>query len=66
MQLWEDLCQFEGKFGSRYLTHESEDQFWRKKGAKPHPLRKKEEKELNRSRAEKVMRVFVAVVFFAL
>lgn len=26
--------------GIRYLTHESEDAFWRRQGAKPHPLDK--------------------------
>ena len=42
MQLWEDLCQLEGKLGMRYLTHESEDNFWMKHGAGPHPLAKQE------------------------
>lgn len=27
----------------RYLTHESEDPFWTRQGAKPHPLAKREE-----------------------
>lgn len=43
--LWEDLCQLEGRLGIRYLTHETEDKFWVNKGAKPHPLAKKEEPE---------------------
>ena len=42
MQLWEDLCQLEGQLGMRYLTHESEDNFWMKHGARPHPLAKQE------------------------
>lgn len=42
MQLWEDLCQLEGRLGMRYLTHESEDNFWMKHGARPHPLAKQE------------------------
>jgi len=36
--LWEDLCKLEGSLGMRYLTHESEDNFWTSHGAKPHPL----------------------------
>lgn len=40
--MWEDLCQLEGRLGMRYLTHESEDNFWTKHGAKPHPLAKAE------------------------
>ena len=39
--MWEDLCELEGRLGMRYLTHESEDAFWRRQGAKPHPLIKK-------------------------
>lgn len=42
MQLWEDLCQLEGRLGMRYLTHESEDNFWMKHGAGAHPLAKQE------------------------
>ena len=42
MQLWEDLCQLEGQLGMRYLTHESEDNFWMKHGARSHPLAKQE------------------------
>ena len=38
MHLWEDLCALEGKLGTRYLTHDSEDSWWMKQGAKPHPL----------------------------
>ncbi len=44
-QLWEDLCDLEGKLGSRYLTHESEDSFWLRQGAKPHPLAEKEQEK---------------------
>ena len=40
--LWEDLCQLEGYLGMRYLTHETEDNFWTSHGAKPHPLAKAE------------------------
>ena len=40
--LWEDLCQLEGCLGMRYLTHETEDNFWTSHGAKPHPLAKAE------------------------
>lgn len=40
MQLWEDLCSLEGRLGIRYVTHESEDNFWQRQGAKPHPLTK--------------------------
>ena len=43
LQLWEDLCHLEGQLGMRYLTHESEDPFWTRQGAKPHPLAKREE-----------------------
>ena len=43
MQLWEDLSELEGRLGMRYLTHESEDAFWTRQGAKQHPLAKKEE-----------------------
>ena len=43
--LWEDLCQLEGSLGIRYLTHETEDKFWVNKGAKPHPLARREEPE---------------------
>lgn len=43
LQLWEDLCNLEGQLGMRYLTHESEDPFWTRQGAKPHPLAKREE-----------------------
>ena len=32
----------EGQLGMRYLTHESEDNFWMKHGARPHPLAKQE------------------------
>lgn len=35
----------------RYLTHETEDKFWVNKGAKPHPLAKKEEQESTLRRA---------------
>ena len=42
VNLWEDLCQLEGTLGTRYMTHESEDTFWLKHGAKPHPLAKVE------------------------
>lgn len=38
INLWEDLCALEGQLGIRYLTHESEDNWWIKQGAKPHPL----------------------------
>lgn len=31
--------------GSRYLTHESEDAFWLRQGAKPHPLAEKEQEK---------------------
>lgn len=40
--MWEDLCQLEGYMGMRYLTHETEDNFWTSHGAKPHPLAKVE------------------------
>lgn len=40
--MWEDLCQLEGSLGMRYLTHETEDNFWTSHGAKPHPLAKAE------------------------
>lgn len=43
LQLWEDLCSLEGRLGQRYLTHESEDSFWIKNGAEPHPLVKQEQ-----------------------
>lgn len=43
VQLWEDLSELEGRLGMRYLTHESEDAFWTRQGAKQHPLAKKEE-----------------------
>eukprot|EP00731_Ephydatia_muelleri_P027165 Em0019g38a len=49
--LWEDLCQLEGRLSIRYLTHETEDKFWVNKGAKPHPLAKKEEQESTLRRA---------------
>ena len=38
IKLWEDLCELEGRLGLRYLTHESEDAFWQRQGARPHPL----------------------------
>ena len=44
VQLWEDLCQLEGKMGQRYLTHESEDAFWTRQGAKTHPLAEREKR----------------------
>ena len=42
MQLWEDLSELEGRLGMRYLTHDSEDAFWIRQGAKQHPLAKRE------------------------
>ncbi len=34
----------EGRIGTRYLTHDSEDSWWIKQGAKPHPLTSKPQK----------------------
>ena len=34
----------EGKLGLRYLTHDSEDSWWMKQGARPHPLALKPQK----------------------
>lgn len=50
--LWEDLCQLEGQLGMRYLTHETEDNFWTTHGANPHPLAKAEAEEKTQIKLE--------------
>lgn len=47
VKLWQDLCELESKLDTRYLTHESEDTWWIKQGAKPHPLAKKSQRFLH-------------------
>ncbi len=49
----------------RYLTHESEDNFWTSHGAKPHPLAEVEEEKREQSRLEHQKAVALSVIMAA-
>lgn len=62
-QIWEDLGDLEGRIGTRYLTHETEDAFWKSRGARPHPLAKAEAERRAQLKLEQQQQLLLQQMF---